>query len=678
MALNYETTNWENGKTVLRAEHLRKIEKGITDIIAENDAIYKDEDTRKSNEKQRQEEHSRKMNEVSGVVNDIQKDYDSLQKIIIDENASANLQNQINSVNSQLEHKTKEINTKIDEIYITTLSDLKNAVLKSNTIINLKPQEYILDSLLDISSVENITINGNGSVIKTGNYFYIRISNDSKNININNLIFDGELVTNSSNNHHLWLRDCENILISNCEFKNLKYGTREGELKEQINGNDGIYLRSMTHDSPKYANKNITIRDCKFSYISRNGISIVQGENILIDNCYFASRRAGVDIEPNNVNELTKNVIVQNCYADGTLNYVCYNSDGTNDGETIQHYAFELSGNKHSSLFPDFGITQITFKNNKVIGHNTKQLTKGIKMSWVDFGSIENNTLVNCTNNLSEFIDNGVISLYRFNTGYILNNIIENYGLSKGIRTYTGNELVCSGNIVKNGDGYGLHIGTIDIDKSKISNCIFENCGNITNSTIYGSYLNFDKCSFISSKEINDFIFLDNNNKRDSICNIENSVFDGGKVVNYGVRTISGSVKTVNIINSEFKNITGNITQLASRDTQTNRVYKFINNTVINSAKVKLGAYVDSCTVLNNTVINCGDGSYVFDFDKVGGLIFSNNNISLENGCEYALQLSLGDMTRIPKIISGNIFKGCVNMAYALNDKDIEVNNVKI
>ena len=108
MSLSYEITNWENGKTVLRAEHLRKIEKGITDIIAENDAIYKDEDTRKSNEKQRQEEHSRKMNEVSEVVSDIQKDYDSLQKIIIDENASANLQNQINQTNSQLEQKANK------------------------------------------------------------------------------------------------------------------------------------------------------------------------------------------------------------------------------------------------------------------------------------------------------------------------------------------------------------------------------------------------------------------------------------------------------------------------------------------------------------------------------------------------------------------------------------------
>ena len=128
MSLSYEVTNWENGKTVLKAEHLRKIEKGITDIIAENDAIYKDEDIRKSNEKQRQEEHSRKMNEVSEVVSDIQKDYDSLQKIIIDENASANLQNQINQTNSQLEHNA-------NNEYIN-LNDELNVINLKNIIIN--------------------------------------------------------------------------------------------------------------------------------------------------------------------------------------------------------------------------------------------------------------------------------------------------------------------------------------------------------------------------------------------------------------------------------------------------------------------------------------------------------------------------------------------------------------
>ena len=137
MALNYETTNWENGKTVLKAEHLRKIEKGITDIISENDAIYKDEDTRKSNEKQRQEEHSRKMNEVSEVVSDIQKDYDSLQKIIIDENASANLQNQIDQTNSQLEQNMNKINEQFNTITGLTNKHLEIINDKNDNVGNL-------------------------------------------------------------------------------------------------------------------------------------------------------------------------------------------------------------------------------------------------------------------------------------------------------------------------------------------------------------------------------------------------------------------------------------------------------------------------------------------------------------------------------------------------------------
>ena len=45
-----------------------------------------------------------KIDEVDGVVANIKSDYENLERIIIDENASANLQNQINKTNSQLEY----------------------------------------------------------------------------------------------------------------------------------------------------------------------------------------------------------------------------------------------------------------------------------------------------------------------------------------------------------------------------------------------------------------------------------------------------------------------------------------------------------------------------------------------------------------------------------------------
>ena len=100
MALNYETTNWENGKTVLRAEHLRKIEKGITDIIAENDAIYKDEDTRKSNEVDR----NRKVNETISKMESISS---SIQ---------TNIANKVKEVDNKLNNKISEADNKILDI----------------------------------------------------------------------------------------------------------------------------------------------------------------------------------------------------------------------------------------------------------------------------------------------------------------------------------------------------------------------------------------------------------------------------------------------------------------------------------------------------------------------------------------------------------------------------------
>ena len=218
MSLSYEVTNWENGKTVLKAEHLRKIEKGITDIISENDAIYKDEDIRKSNEKQRQEEHSRKMNEVSEVVSDIQKDYDSLQKIIIDENASANLQNQINQTNSQLAHNTNNIYYVNPRNFNDNIQDaIEYAYANEIGCVKLEGKKYLLTdsvlvysnmtlegvegkTVLELKGVDKPIISKKGSI--TG-YTHI------KNIKV---VGDKSL----SNNHGIVLNDFYSS-ITNCE-----------------------------------------------------------------------------------------------------------------------------------------------------------------------------------------------------------------------------------------------------------------------------------------------------------------------------------------------------------------------------------------------------------------------------------------------------------------------------
>ena len=74
------------------------------------------ENTRKANENARIESEKQRVdaeNLRKEKIVEIQSDYDSLKKVIIDENASANLQNQINQTNSQLEHIETEVNKPI-------------------------------------------------------------------------------------------------------------------------------------------------------------------------------------------------------------------------------------------------------------------------------------------------------------------------------------------------------------------------------------------------------------------------------------------------------------------------------------------------------------------------------------------------------------------------------------
>lgn len=101
-----------------------------------NELDRKSQETKRvSNEVERiSNENTRKANEVTRIesekqradaenlrkekIIEIQSDYDSLKKVIIDENASANLQNQINHFYSQLEHKAN----------LSTTSNLQNQI----------------------------------------------------------------------------------------------------------------------------------------------------------------------------------------------------------------------------------------------------------------------------------------------------------------------------------------------------------------------------------------------------------------------------------------------------------------------------------------------------------------------------------------------------------------------
>lgn len=138
------------------------------------------ENTRKANEVTRIESEKQRVdaeNLRKEKIIEIQSDYDSLKKVIIDENASANLQNQINQTNSQLEHKAN-LNAVFSMANMG--QDVKEAmtggsvaVVGRNTIL----KENVVDkqitpsktSFIDVENSVNL-FNKNNGEIQLGGY----------------------------------------------------------------------------------------------------------------------------------------------------------------------------------------------------------------------------------------------------------------------------------------------------------------------------------------------------------------------------------------------------------------------------------------------------------------------------------------------------------------------------
>jgi hypothetical protein len=88
-------------------------------------------------------------------------------------------------------------------------------------------------------------------------------------------------------------------------------------------GGDGIYLGTSRANEPC---RNIIIKDviCDRNY--RQGISVINAENLLIENCVLkntggTSPRAGIDFEPNSPSERLVNCVMRNCAIENNEGY---------------------------------------------------------------------------------------------------------------------------------------------------------------------------------------------------------------------------------------------------------------------------------------------------------------------------------------------------------------------
>ncbi|MGL5379957.1 SGNH/GDSL hydrolase family protein, partial [Clostridium sp.] len=131
-------------------ENVGSLHTEIGTVVSEskelNIAISNSEAQRESNEAQRIDEHSNRMQVADVAVGKMQSDYEGLRKVIIDENVSANLQNQINKTNSDLEHKANEVDVRKKDTLMSMADmgqDVKEAmtggsvaVVGNNTVVS--------------------------------------------------------------------------------------------------------------------------------------------------------------------------------------------------------------------------------------------------------------------------------------------------------------------------------------------------------------------------------------------------------------------------------------------------------------------------------------------------------------------------------------------------------------
>ena len=130
-----------------------------------------------------------------------------------------------------------------------------------------------------------------------------------ENVTISNVKFLGDVAASgfAEQRHLTSFNGVKNLLIENCQFVGFR--------------GDGLYIGSGNAGGIERHNINVTVRSCFFDGVNkdnRNGISVIDGNGVVIDNNYFTrctrSNMPGpIDIEPDsNTFTVSRNITVIN------------------------------------------------------------------------------------------------------------------------------------------------------------------------------------------------------------------------------------------------------------------------------------------------------------------------------------------------------------------------------
>lgn len=138
------------------------------------------------------------------------------------------------------------------------------------------------------------------------------------------------------NDRMLSVWDCDNVEIvgNGATFRMWREdyatgeGYRRGEWRHTLSISnsrkvtvDGLQLEESGGDGICVSGEDIVIRNCVCDRNHRQGLSIICGRNLLVEDCVFKNTRGtapedGIDIEPNKVDEHCVNIVIRNCVSE--------------------------------------------------------------------------------------------------------------------------------------------------------------------------------------------------------------------------------------------------------------------------------------------------------------------------------------------------------------------------
>ena len=172
---------------------------------------------------------------------------------------------------------------KVDPAFIRDRTEI---VFEDGAELEANPEGFfgIADCVLTASNVTDIVVRG--GTIRMHRQDYL----DKK---------DGRL--RSQWRHGLSLRGARNVLVEDMRFYEC--------------GGDGIYITSTPGGEPS---RNVTVRNTLLSRGLRQGMSVIDVEGLLLENCVFErtlgeNPQAGIDFEPNSPSQRLKGVVMRGC-----------------------------------------------------------------------------------------------------------------------------------------------------------------------------------------------------------------------------------------------------------------------------------------------------------------------------------------------------------------------------